>query len=566
MSKKAFSLVEMLVVLAIIGLISAAASVSATAFRQKSRDTQRLADAKEVQAALELYRLNEGSYPTSIDFGQPFVGSSSTSTVYVSHLPNNPVVTNTAVCDSNNYSYSLDEKNRYQLQFCLERGDNGLAAGYYCARPSGLTPGNCSTILRASLVGGAYNEYLFGIAADTTSVYAVGRSYSDEALGDSFIAKLNKTDLSVTEKVYWGSTNNFESLSAVTTDASYLYAVGSTFSLSDNNDSILLVYDKTNLGAGPLRQISFSGSGGDHFFNIIQDDQYLYAIGYSTFNWYGGTDYDIILAKYRKSDFGLESQAYYQGWPYESPNSAIMSNGYIYTAGVSNREAAFIMKINPTTLAIVAQKKYDGGLGDDRFYGLTAAGSNIYAAGYTNSVGNGNYDGLIVKYDTDLNVVNAVTYGGTALDQFMSCTADASHLYAFGITQSESGNPDGLMTKFDLDLNLVASKYFTAEGSETLWAATNSAGYNYIAGYTESAGAGSYDGLIIKNIALPTGDYDTIPSGFQFKDNANCSANIASLTATDYEATTGSPNMTDGLTNFSSGISSASSSLYIINQ
>jgi general secretion pathway protein G len=61
---KGFTLIEMLVVIAVIGLLAALILVGLSSFRVRGRDTRRVADVKEVQNGLELYYMKNGSYPT----------------------------------------------------------------------------------------------------------------------------------------------------------------------------------------------------------------------------------------------------------------------------------------------------------------------------------------------------------------------------------------------------------------------------------------------------------------------------------------------------------------------
>lgn len=58
-----FTLIELLVVVAIIGLLLSIISVSFTSTRQKTRDTKRLSDMKQIKTALDLYYTNGGGYP-----------------------------------------------------------------------------------------------------------------------------------------------------------------------------------------------------------------------------------------------------------------------------------------------------------------------------------------------------------------------------------------------------------------------------------------------------------------------------------------------------------------------
>lgn len=58
-----FTLIELLVVIAIIGTLASVVLSSLNIAREKGRDAKRLAEAKEIQKALESYYLDNGSYP-----------------------------------------------------------------------------------------------------------------------------------------------------------------------------------------------------------------------------------------------------------------------------------------------------------------------------------------------------------------------------------------------------------------------------------------------------------------------------------------------------------------------
>lgn len=65
-ARRAFSLLELLIVVAIIGILVSVGVVSYSTAQKKSRDSRRTADMKAVQAAFEQYYAdNNGSYPSS---------------------------------------------------------------------------------------------------------------------------------------------------------------------------------------------------------------------------------------------------------------------------------------------------------------------------------------------------------------------------------------------------------------------------------------------------------------------------------------------------------------------
>ncbi|MFC1711955.1 type IV pilin protein [Patescibacteria group bacterium] len=67
MNKKGFTLLELLIVIAIIGILVSIGTVSYTRAQRKSRDSRRQGDLKAVQNALEQYYSdNDGDYPGGV--------------------------------------------------------------------------------------------------------------------------------------------------------------------------------------------------------------------------------------------------------------------------------------------------------------------------------------------------------------------------------------------------------------------------------------------------------------------------------------------------------------------
>lgn len=66
-NKKGFTLIELLVVIAIVALLSSIAMVAMNEARKDSRDTKRVADIKQVAAALEIYFNEYNKYPDNSD-------------------------------------------------------------------------------------------------------------------------------------------------------------------------------------------------------------------------------------------------------------------------------------------------------------------------------------------------------------------------------------------------------------------------------------------------------------------------------------------------------------------
>lgn len=146
-NKKGFTLIELLVVIAIIGLLSTLAVVALNSARQKSRDSKRVADIKQIQTALELYFADSVTgYPTNDDLelgvdvkalctGGWSDAACSTGTTYMGLVPQAPVPSD---CTSGNeYMYS-GGGDSYTIDFCLGNKVGDLTAGAREANPNGI--------------------------------------------------------------------------------------------------------------------------------------------------------------------------------------------------------------------------------------------------------------------------------------------------------------------------------------------------------------------------------------------------------------------------------------------
>lgn len=100
--KKAFTLLEMLIVLGIIAVILSVLTVSYATAQKKSRDAKRKGDLKGIQNALEQYYSScEYSYPNGTSLNPPVTCAAAPG---VNFLPTMPVDPKTGVA----YSYTSD--------------------------------------------------------------------------------------------------------------------------------------------------------------------------------------------------------------------------------------------------------------------------------------------------------------------------------------------------------------------------------------------------------------------------------------------------------------------------
>ncbi len=148
---KGFTLIELLIAIAIIGVLTTLLMTNFVGIRQRARDAQRKSDIRQIQSALELYRSDQGSYPTISGTTYRLNSTScptsqslqSGATVYLSKIPCDSLGT-TAYNAGNYYYYTADGGVTYTLATCLENAsDNDPNASDTLSTPAGT--GSCTT-------------------------------------------------------------------------------------------------------------------------------------------------------------------------------------------------------------------------------------------------------------------------------------------------------------------------------------------------------------------------------------------------------------------------------------
>ncbi len=163
-NKNGFTLVELLVVIAVIALIGVFAAVAVNSARSKQRDATRLANVRQLQSALEDFFNESNIYPEGelTPLGDSSVSAclgtdgfasscSSDSSVFMRIVPTafDKGLDNIVTCGDparNAFCFTqLEDGESYVIHFELENGLSsvGLQAGVNCATPDGMEAGIC---------------------------------------------------------------------------------------------------------------------------------------------------------------------------------------------------------------------------------------------------------------------------------------------------------------------------------------------------------------------------------------------------------------------------------------
>jgi hypothetical protein len=149
---------------------------------------------------------------------------------------------------------------------------------------------------------------------------------------------------------------------------------------------------------------------------------------------------------------------------------------------------------------IVWNKTFGGSMDDAGSAVTLIEDKNFVVAGYTNSMGNGDYDFLLLKIDASGSLLWNKTFGGTQSDKAYAVAAAPSGCVAVGDTRSKGeGDSDAWIIKVDLNGNLLWDKTSGGTGFDMPKCITvsNYTGY-LIGGFTFSFGNGERDFWLFK--------------------------------------------------------------------
>ncbi|MEA2049713.1 MAG: SBBP repeat-containing protein [Campylobacterota bacterium] len=322
-------------------------------------------------------------------------------------------------------------------------------------------------------------DYATGIASSSSgNTYAVGYTYGEinsTKIGgyDGFIAKYDADGNQTWARQFGTSSSDYIQKVALDQNEN-AYVSGYTYGTIDNNtrvgsyDAFVVKYDKDG---NKTWSKQFGTTSYDYTTNITTDE---------------------------------DNNIYVTGYTYGTLSEQTRAGGY----------DVFVVKYN--SAGVKQWAKQFGSTSYDYPYGIAAnSNGDVYISGYTSgSIDNenrlGGYDGFIVKYSSDGTKQSTKQFGTSTYDYFKEIVVDSSdNIYVSGYTYGKMdahnsfGGYDGVVVKFDTDLNQIWAKQFGTTSSDYMDSVATDGTDVYVSGYTygEFSGqerVGSYDAFVGK--------------------------------------------------------------------
>ncbi|UCD00539.1 MAG: hypothetical protein JSV23_06495 [Promethearchaeota archaeon] len=175
---------------------------------------------------------------------------------------------------------------------------------------------------------------------------------------------------------------------------------------------------------------------------------------------------------------------------------------YLYTLGIiqySETEEKDFLLIKWDTDGNILWNQTWGGSSDEEGYSIWGDGTYLYTIGHTDSFGAGALDFALVKWDTNGNILWNQTWGGSSDDDGYSIWGDGTYLYTIGRTDSfGAGDFDFTLVKWDTNGNILWNQTWGGELRDYGFSIWGDGTYLYTIGSTDSFGAVNFDFTLVK--------------------------------------------------------------------
>jgi uncharacterized delta-60 repeat protein len=393
--------------------------------------------------------------------------------------------------------------------------------------------------------------YNYGIAVDSNkNIYAVGETNATDTNYNILLTKYSSKGFIQWQRTLGGASYDY-GWKIVVDSNNDVYVTGSTRSQGAGSDDIVIA--KYNSSGTIQWQRTLGGASSDGGYGIaIDSGDNVYVTGYTSSEGAGSDD--IVIAKYNSSGTiqwqrtlgGASSDVGY--------GIAIDSGDNVYVTGSTNSQGAgsddiVIAKYNSS--GTIQWQRTLGGASSDVGYGIAIdSGDNVYVTGYTNSEGAGNFDFIIVKYNSSGTIQWQRTLGGANNDYGYGIAIDSGdNVYVTGSTRSQgAGNDDIVIAKYNSSGTIQWQRTLGGASTDVGFGIAIDSGDNvYVTGYTIS------QGFTIKLPSDGTGTGTYEEAGFVYQ--------VSTLTSSTSTLTDSTSTLTDSTSTLTSTTSTLTSSV-----
>ena len=342
--------------------------------------------------------------------------------------------------------------------------------------------------------GGMGDDRAFHIAAVADGYLIVGSSTSQTRnLTAAWVLKLTNRGEVVWNRTYLESAGS-EFRYAMSLDDGFLL-VGNVFHPSGDQDgfAVKIAEDGT-----PLWKVALGGAEVDKLFSASRtDDGGLIFAGLT--NSFGAGNSDVWAVKVDAKGTPTWNKTY--GGELDEAGRGIASSGddlFViggYTNSIGNGDYDFLVLEIDESGKLLWNRTY-GGLGSDKAYAVTASDGVYAIAGDTQSQGAGNSDAWVIKVDSNGKLVWQKTLGGEDFDSVACITATKNGSFLVGGFTLSFGNGmrDMWLSKIDSDGSVHWSFTLGRKGYEEAYGVVEAEGQEVVlTGWTDFTGQGRYD-------------------------------------------------------------------------